>query len=243
MNQSTTNNIWRAPTDNDTNIKRDWAYSGYNDITTRVHDYQIVESETEVSLVFNIAMVNDAVPPVLFGTVTWRVQHDGILNVTYDLERDMKAPYLPRFGLGLTLPKVFEQVKYYGKGPFSSYQDKGVANYLDAFETTVTGNGEVHIRPQETGSHNETTFVEISDGYRKVIITSDNTFSFNTTHYSLKQLTETTHKDALELEDQTYVFIDYAQSGIGSNSCGPELNEAYRLNDRHIDFSFNLKFD
>ncbi|MBU6133348.1 beta-galactosidase [Staphylococcus xylosus] len=242
INQNTTNNIWRAPTDNDTNIKDDWAYSGYKDITTRVHDYQIVENETEVSLIFNIAMVNDAVPPVLFGTVTWHVQRNGTLNVTYDLERDMKAPYLPRFGLGLTLPKAFEQVKYYGKGPFSSYQDKGVANYLDDFGTTVTDNGEVHIRPQETGSHNETTFVEISDGCNKVIVTSDNTFSFNTTHYSLKQLTETTHKDTLEPEDQTYLYIDYAQSGIGSNSCGPELNEAYRLNNRHIEFSFNLKF-
>ena len=207
-----------------------------------MHDYQIVENETEVSLIFNIAMVNDAVPPVLFGTVTWHVQRNGTLNVTYDLERDIKAPYLPRFGLGLTLPKAFEQVKYYGKGPFSSYQDKGVANYLDDFGTTVTDNGEVHIRPQETGSHNETTFVEISDGCNKVIVTSDNTFSFNTTHYSLKQLTETTHKDALEPEDQTYLYIDYAQSGIGSNSCGPELNEAYRLNNRHIEFSFNLKF-
>ncbi|MGJ5711550.1 hypothetical protein, partial [Staphylococcus equorum] len=35
----------------------------------------------------------------------------------------------------------------------------------------------------------------------------------------------------------------YAQSGIGSNSCGPELNEAYRLNDTQLKFNFKLNFE
>ncbi|MGJ5711503.1 beta-galactosidase, partial [Staphylococcus equorum] len=111
--------------------------------------------------------------------------------------------------------------EYYGNGPYSSYQDKGVATYLDYFETTVTDNVSNDIKPQESGSHNQTTFVKVSNGRNAMVLTSGDTFSFNTTHYSLNQLTHTSHKDELEVEDYTYLYIDYAQSGIGSNSCGP----------------------
>ena len=46
--------------------------------------------------------------------------------------------------------------------------------------------------------------------------------------------------DELEIENNTYLYVDYAQSGIGSNSCGPELNEEYRLNNKKIMFNFDL---
>ncbi|MGJ5711485.1 beta-galactosidase, partial [Staphylococcus equorum] len=117
MNQKTENNLWRAPTDNDINAKQEWAYAGYKDITTRVHDYRIVENKSDVSLVFDIALVNEAVPPVLSGTLTWTIQNDGTLTVNYDLAKDTLAPFLPRFGLAMTLPSNYEQVEYYGNGP------------------------------------------------------------------------------------------------------------------------------
>ncbi|ANQ65471.1 glycoside hydrolase family 2 TIM barrel-domain containing protein [Staphylococcus equorum] len=243
MNQKTENSLWRAPTDNDINAKQEWAYAGYKDITTRVHDYRIVENKSDVSLIFDIALVNEAVPPVLLGTLTWTIQNDGTLTVNYDLAKDTLSPFLPRFGLAMTLPSNYEQVEYYGNGPYSSYQDKGVATYLDYFETTVTDNLSNDIKPQESGSHNQTTFVKVSNGRNAMVVTSGDTFSFNTTHYSLNQLTQTTHKDQLEVEGYTYLYIDYAQSGIGSNSCGPELNEAYRLNDTQIKFNFKLNFE
>ncbi|MGJ5711260.1 beta-galactosidase, partial [Staphylococcus equorum] len=243
MNQKTENNLWRAPTDNDINAKQEWVYAGYKDVTTRVHDYRIVENKSDVSLIFDIALVNEAVPPVLSGTLTWTIQNDGTLTVNYDLAKDTLAPFLPRFGLAMTLPSNYEQVEYYGNGPYSSYQDKGVATYLDYFETSVTDNVSNDIKPQESGSHNQTTFAKVSNGRNAMVVTSGDTFSFNTTHYSLNQLTHTSHKDQLEVEDYTYLYIDYAQSGIGSNSCGPELNEAYRLNDTQIKFNFKLNFE
>ena len=43
-------------------------------------------------------------------------------------------------------------------------------------------------------------------------------------------------------EDATYLIIDYKQSGIGSNSCGPELDQRYQLNEKEFSFNFYLKF-
>ena len=46
------------------------------------------------------------------------------------------------------------------------------------------------------------------------------------------------HESELIQSDNTIVRIDYKNSGIGSNSCGPELLKQYRLNEKNIDFEF-----
>ena len=59
-------------------------------------------------------------------------------------------------------------------------------------------------------------------------------------HHSIEALTAAEHTDELKKSDGTQVRIDYKVSGIGSNSCGPELNEKYRLNEKDICFKFIL---
>jgi beta-galactosidase len=40
---------------------------------------------------------------------------------------------------------------------------------------------------------------------------------------------------------ETVVNIDYRNAGIGSNSCGPELDRRYAIIESTIDFSFRLQ--
>ena len=51
------------------------------------------------------------------------------------------------------------------------------------------------------------------------------------------------HNFELIEEDLTYLNIDYKQSGIGSNSCGPDLDEKYRFNEEEFSYNFYLKFE
>ena len=66
-------------------------------------------------------------------------------------------------------------------------------------------------------------------------------FEFGVSKYTAEVLTEATHIDELVSNGKTNLRIDYKVSGIGSNSCGPELLEQYRLNEKKIHFSFYLK--
>jgi beta-galactosidase len=54
-------------------------------------------------------------------------------------------------------------------------------------------------------------------------------------------LKEAEHTDELVANGATNVRIDYKNSGIGSNSCGPELLPMYRLAEKHIEFAFYVK--
>ena len=48
------------------------------------------------------------------------------------------------------------------------------------------------------------------------------------------------HTDELVKDGKTHLRIDYKVSGIGSNSCGPELEKQYRLDEKEIRFSFSI---
>jgi len=40
---------------------------------------------------------------------------------------------------------------------------------------------------------------------------------------------------------ETSVIIDYRNSAVGSNSCGPELAEELRISEKKFSFSFSIK--
>ena len=56
-----------------------------------------------------------------------------------------------------------------------------------------------------------------------------------------EELTAKAHNSELKPADSTVVCVDYMQSGVGSNSCGPKLHEKYRLDDAEFDFDLVLR--
>ena len=124
--------------------------------------------------------------------------------------------------------RSFDKVKYYGYGPYESYEDKKTASYPAVFETTVKGLHEDYIKPQENGSRCGCRFVELSDG-QNIIRADGLDFSFNVSHYTQEELTEKKHNFELTECENIVLCIDYRQSGIGSNSCGPETNDKFKI--------------
>lgn len=65
-------------------------------------------------------------------------------------------------------------------------------------------------------------------------------FSFNASRYTQEELEKTAHNYELEESDSTVLCIDYAMNGIGSNSCGPVVADAYRFCEDTFQFEFEL---
>ena len=68
----------------------------------------------------------------------------------------------------------------------------------------------------------------------------EKTFSFNASPYTQEELTTKKHSYELQPCGSTVVCLDYAQNGIGSNSCGPELRKEYQFTEET--FTFDMKF-
>ena len=54
-------------------------------------------------------------------------------------------------------------------------------------------------------------------------------------------LTRAEHTDELKTDGMTHIRIDYKVSGIGSNSCGPQLADKYRLQEKEFTFNFTMQ--
>ena len=99
---------------------------------------------------------------------------------------------------------------------------------------------EDYIRPQENGSHDDCDYVVMANGQRSITAVSRTAFSFNASPYTQEELTNTKHNVELVASGDTEWCLDYAQNGIGSNSCGPEVLEKYQLNAPEFRFELTL---
>lgn len=236
--EPTSINLFRAPVDNDCQIKKEWEEHGLNKLTTKNYSYKLIDNGEDIVVKFNIALTGLNVCPVANTTVQYKFYPNGTFNINIKASIDKAISYLPRFGVRFMLNEDFEKLSYYGYGPFESYIDKHQASYVDLFETTVTDNYEPYIFPQENSSHFGTEYLDISDGKCRLHIYSENDFSFNASHYRQENIAATKHNYKLYPNEITELCVDYMMSGVGSSSCGPALKDDYRLSDKELEFNF-----
>ena len=234
--------IWRAPTDNDRNIKNKWMQDGYNRMRILSNGLSLASVDTDAILLeTDMRMAADSRFPALTLHVTYVVKANGALHIHTHAHVREGVTFLPRFGFRFTMPKGTEQLRYFGYGPMESYQDKCLASRLGDFSSTVSAQYEPYVFPQEHGAHKDCRMADVSHVCGQGLRFVGDGFSLSASRYSPEQLTQVAHHYELVPEDTTTVIIDYKQSGIGSNSCGPGLAEAYQLNEKEFTFSFALK--
>ena len=235
-------NIWRAPTDNDRKIKQEWMNAGYDRSNARAYDVQWEREGKCVRIYSTMSVAAVALQKVLDIKAVWEISNKGSISVKMQVKKNMEFPQLPRFGIRLFLKEEYENLKYYGLGPYESYRDKCKSCSHGLYDATVEEQHEDYIRPQENGSHTDCDYVIIEKENQTVIAVSPKPFSFNVSYYTQEELTRKAHHYELEKSGNTIVCLDYAQNGIGSNSCGPELRAEYQLDEETFIFEMKLLF-
>ena len=233
-------NINRAYVDNDNEIRHQWKHAQYDRVTPRAYSSKIKVTKSFVTVESELALGALYMQPVLTVEAIWTIQATGAIDVALKVNKNPVFPYLPRFGVRMFLPKNMQQVTYCGMGPNESYVDKHQSSYHGVFENTVKELHEDYLRPQENGSHYDCDYVKLSDANRILGIVSRKPFSFNASVYTQEELAMKRHNYELEESSYTVLCVDYAQSGVGSNSCGPRLAPQYQLNENEFTFSFRI---
>ena len=233
-------NIWRAPTDNDMYIKKEWKKAHYDAAYTRAYRIEVLQNKHGVFIMEHVAVVADTVQKILDVEMTWKINEDGKIEAVIEAVKDKEFPELPRFGIRMFLNKKMNEVTYFGMGPQESYRDKHQASCHGLFRSKVAQMHEDYIRPQENGSHYDCDYVEITSGQYGIAAVSNDSFSFNVSVYTQEELERASHNYELEESDSTVFCMDYAMNGIGSNSCGPDVLDKYRFAEEAFRFQFEL---
>lgn len=233
-------NFFRAPTDNDT-MKWDWYRAHLNDYDTKL--YGITAENKDDCAVVSVSQSFgwNMYQPFMKAKVVYTIDSNGKLNISCNGETSNKVSFLPRFGVRLFVDKEFSDVTYLGYGPYESYSDKHHASYFGKFNSRIASMHEDYVRPQENSSHCGVKYVKVKSKDKMLTFTSVNDFSFNASVYTQEELSQKRHNFELCQCEKNVLCIDSFMAGVGSNSCGPALNEKYII--RLPDISLNLSLE
>ncbi len=237
--------VFRAPTDNDRIMRRQWCMH-QNPDNCNVGNFDRVFSKVyEVSLSGNcitakMSLAGVSRTPFFHYTQRLVFWEDGRvqMQVEGDKKETFKDLYLPRIGFEFVSPHENLPFVYYGAGPQESYCDMRLHALRGMYASDPKREYVPYVRPQEHGNHYGVRWLALQSGLAFQAAPED--FECQVLQYSAKTLDEAGHAHALCPDGHTYIRVDGQVSGIGSGSCGPKLTPLYQLNQTHIAFEITL---
>lgn len=237
--------FWRAPIDNDMYQVKPWKGEYFlHLITEMLIDTKIEENKNGVQVEF-IKHVSTANQGWGFNVIyTYDFNQQGHLDVSVVGEpvfRGTELPHmLPRIGVEMRTPKSFKEVQWFGNGPNESYVDSKSSVTKGLYHKTVEEMHTEYIYPQENGARTETEYISLINDNLDVHFLLDDEYTFTIHDYTKEQLEAAKHIDKLEKSDFNVLNIDYKQTGLGSNSCGQDQLEKYRVKVEPFTIKFKI---
>lgn len=225
--------VWRAPTDND-GYKESWMIQRFHHPFGKIYDISV--QGNCITVKGSLAGVSRM--PWLHYTETLHFYENGAVEMEIHAKKpDNIADFFPRFGLEFVLPRENAAFSYFGRGPLENYCDMHAHALMGLYESSAQQEYVPYVRPQEHGNH---TGVRRLTFGSKLAFCSETEMECQVSNYSPDALTQAAHNDELHTDGLTHVRVDYKVSGIGSNSCGPALDEQFRLNEKEFTFKVTI---
>ena len=240
---SLTPNFWRAPTDNDFGASLQKHYAAWKNPEMRLT--KLSQEEKDGMVLVKAVYTMPAVKSQL--ELTYLINNKGAVKITQKLTADKneKVANLFRFGMQLPMPKNYETIEYWGRGPIENYSDRNNSTFIAVYRQTVTDQFYPYIRPQENGNKTDIRYWKmINEAGKGIQIVAEQPFSASALHYTIEQLDEgmtkhQMHSQEIEPANLTNLLIDKVQMGLGCiNSWGALPLKDYMLPYQDYEFTF-----
>jgi beta-galactosidase len=239
-------NFWRSPNDNDMGANLQNTLIEWKEATQKPTllswKYTNEKNTIKVTAIYSLPQVFSE----LKLDYEFNAENELLVSASLNIDANKKTPMLPRFGMEMQLSKDFENITYYGKGPFENYIDRNYASKVGLYHQTVAEQFYPYIRPQETGNKTDIRWYELSNDKVSIRIESDILLSITALHYLDADLDDglekkQSHSEDLKESDLTNLKIDYKQMGVGGINSWAELPmEKYSLKEKKYQFQFKI---
>ncbi len=241
--EALTPNFWRAPTDNDfgANLQQKYAVWKHPEIKLTSLAQHTEGNQVRVEARYDMPALSAQL------ALTYVINNAGAMKVTQQLTTDKSAKIsnMFRFGMQLPMPRSFETVEYYGRGPVENYADRNHNADLGIYRQSVSEQFYPYIRQQETGTKTDIRWWKVLNaGGNGIEVVADAPFSASALHYTIDSLDEgwekhNGHSQEVEEADLTNLCIDKVQMGLGcENSWGRICRPEYQIPYGDYEFSF-----
>ena len=166
----------------------------------------------------------------------WTFRADGTATVKNTATpHGAMPPALPRLGTTWKLDASLENMAYYGRGPRENYVDRKTGSFLGWWESTVAGQYEAYVRPQDNGYKCDVRTVRFTDASGAgVEFCAEEPMFVQALHYGMEDLEfarhrngEKRHRTPLVPRPEVVLNLDCRQLGLGGASCGPRPMQKY----------------
>ena len=244
--EALTPNFWRAPTDNDYGASLQRKYAVWKNPEIKLTSLQPRTENGQVIL--EAAYEMPAVSARL--ELTYVLNNAGAVKVTQKMTADKQAKVsgLFRFGMQLPMPRSFETIEYYGRGPVENYSDRNQCTDLGIYRQSVSEQFYPYIRPQENGTKTDIRWWKtLNAAGCGLQVVAAAPFSASALHYTIDSLDEGPnkkqgHSPEVEEADLTNLCLDLVQTGLGcEDSWGRITRPEYQVPYADYEFTFILK--
>ena len=214
--------FWRAPTDNDRGNKMPsrcdiWQTAMRTWSPRSVEAKQISPQQVLITVAARIEEVQADYK------LTYQVYGDGSVVVDANSQANReKLPEIPRFGMRMVLPKGFETIRWFGRGPQETYWDRCDAR-INLYEGKVDDQFFYYSQLQETGNKVDVRWVALTNekGVGLMAVGMPD-LSVCALHYSAEDITSEdgkvpTHLCEVQHRDDIYLNLDWRQMGVGGD--------------------------
>lgn len=240
--------FWRAPTDNDFGNQMPQKLGFWRNAHYLLQlDTVKVQEHKEGLFIECLYKMNAVEIPY---TIVYQIMNNGAVKITATMDlQHKKVPEMPRFGMRLTLPRSYENIDFYGRGPWENYSDRKTASFVGIYKQKAaeqfTAN---YIRPQENGYKTDIRWVQFYETATSGIkITGLQPICFSALPYMAEDLDpgitkKQQHPSDLNERKFLSVHIDLNQRGVGGdNSWGAYPHVPYLLTNNHYTYSYIIE--
>ena len=200
--------------ENDGPTENSWGYNRGNGISSKSVTYKKSSDNTYVTVTVK------GEGSLSNYTYTYTIYANGIV--------DLKADYTPvsnnlrRLGMKMKFASDFENVSFYGRGPWENFVDRKTGAYFGRYTSTVTDMFERYAHPQTMGTREDLRELRLTNAEGQgVMVETQGDVSFSVLHYDDETLANCLHQWNLpENSGDIVAHFDYMQKGIGNGSCG-----------------------
>ena len=257
-------NFWRAPIDNDygNNLplrSKEWKVASNNRDFESIQSKRIDANLIEVVVTFKLTNIDSS------NKMTYLINSKGVMKIKNEFTYggSLKDAQMPRFGMNFSIPKQYNNVVWYGRGPHENYIDRKSSAFVGLYENSVDDLDFEYSRPQENGYRTDVRWLKVLNknnvGFE---IKGDPLLSFSA-HYntiedfddglspnkpgenvgSRKRIVKKQRKP-IDLVKRNFISlnVDLKQMGVGGdNSWGARVLDKYIINPGNLSYTYSIR--
>lgn len=239
--------FFRAPVDNEwggviPGIAKSLFRQGLDQISSELIDLNIVSNSSEKVEIRTVVNRLSSKNKGFQVETVWSINANGKITSTNSYKSKGFISNLPRLGFTMQTADAFNNVQYYGMGPFENYPDRAAAATMGIYNTTVADMYTRYSKPQDCGNREAVRWATLTNeagaGFR---LRAGTQMSFKALPYTADDLAASRHHRDLTPLKGCEINMDMAVRGLGNAACGPKPMKKYLLNEKEGVFTFMIE--